>query len=208
MTLSLCFLSCGKEEAQVLNLKGTISDGRTGNPLNGVEAVVAHQIVENGVFSINYQEAARGSTDGAGQFNLSWDRANSNSIRLTASLDNYISRNVFINPSSMIAGESFNQDVAIYPEAFIQVRLRNTGSTDPEDNIGFRFENANFDCACCDNLIRNFSGAEVDTVLQCKVYGDSWLRYRRVIATSALDTAITDSSYVPAFNTTIVDIEY
>jgi hypothetical protein len=205
---SLVFHSCTREEAQVLNLRGTVTDGRTTATLGGVETIVSHQVINNGVFNINYEEAARGTTDGNGQFNLEWDRANSNSIRLTAALENYISRNIFINPSAMIAGETYTRNVELFPEAFIQVRLRNTGTGDSGDNIGFRFENANFDCACCDNLIRNYSGAMVDTVIQCKVYGDSWLRYRRVIATSVQDTAITDSAYVPAFNTTLVDIEY
>lgn len=205
---SLALSACKKEESQNLAMQGTITDGRNGEPLSGVSAVVSHQKISNGVFSLNFVEAARSITDGSGNYSMSWDRANSNSIKLTGSLENYITRSAFVNPSSITPGSVYTQNLVMFPEAFIRVRLVNELPSAEADNINFRFKDVSFDCACCDINPKSFTGATVDTAFTCKLYGDTWLKYMRIVATNEADTTITDSIFVPAFQTSQIDIFY
>lgn len=211
-TIFLCtciaLLACKKEESQNLAMQGTITDGRNGEPLTGVNAVVSHQKISNGVFSLNFVEAARTTTDGNGNYNMSWDRANSNSIKLTGSLENYITRSAFVNPSSISPGTTYSQNLVMFPESFIRVRLINELPSADADNINFRFKDVSFDCTCCDVNPKSFTGATIDTTFTCKLYGDTWLKYMRIVATADVDTTITDSIFVPAFQTSQIDITY
>ncbi|MFM9984050.1 MAG: hypothetical protein ACKVOK_02370 [Flavobacteriales bacterium] len=208
LTLAFAILfSCKKEEA-VYKLSGRAIDGRSGNPVSGVNASVEKQVVSGGAFGATFTQAASTSTDGFGMYSLEWPRENFAALKLKASKTNYITTEKDLLVSEFEGGNLVEEDITIFPESFITVKIQNTGENYPEDVINFTFTNAYFDCICCANGFKVFEGANVDTQYTCKLYGDTWLKFQKQIYSLEADTIANDSIWCPAFQTTELLIQY
>jgi hypothetical protein len=201
------YLGCKKETAQEFTVTGQVIDGRSGSPMAGVTVTVAQQLLNNGIYNLSYSDAASTTTDASGNYTLKWSRENANGIKVYTALTKYIRKTVYINPTSLRTDTPNHQDITIYPEAFISVRYYNQPPSATTDYMNFRFENANFDCTCCGIDPVSYSG-DIDTTITCRLYGDTWLRYRTQLTTADVDTTRVDSIYVPPFDTVHVDVTY
>ena len=201
------FASCKKEDGNYI-LEGKVSNGNTGESISGVNVKILKQTVSDGTFGGSFSTAANASTDASGMYQLKWARENFSALRVVAEKNQFITRTINLTVDNFSPGESVTQNINIFPEAFVAVSIQNTGESSIQDELEFTFTNAFFDCACCANGWKTFSGADLDTVFDCKVYGDRWLKHQRHIITADLDTVISDSIYCPAFQTTQIEIEY
>jgi hypothetical protein len=162
----------------------------------------------DGIFSALYTDAATAITDANGNYSMTWKRENVAAFRLLFEKDQYIDREIELSPNSLDANDVFTYNSHVFAEAFITVHLSNTDETSAIDQCNFRFDDTDFDCTCCtDDWVNNF-GADVDSTWTCRIYGDSWIRYVRDISTPEVDTILTDSIWCPAFQTTLLDLEY
>ena len=208
LSLALAILfSCKKEEA-VYALSGCVIDGRSGNPISGANASVEKQVVSGGAFGATFTQAASTTTDGIGAYKLEWPRENFAALKLKASKSNYISSEKDLLVSQFEGGNLVEENITIFPESFITVKIQNIGENYPEDIINFTFTNASFDCVCCANGFKVFEGANVDTQYTCKLYGDTWLKFQKQIYSFEADTIANDSIWCPAFQTTELLIQY
>jgi hypothetical protein len=176
--LILLISNCKKEENKSFILKGQVTDARSGSAMGNVQIIAEQQLLEGGSFGGFYSEAAKGNTTSNGDFLLEWDNANIVEARVTGSFEGYITRVYNLNASSFQPGEEVTQNLSLFPEANIKVRLLKSGVVSNATQINYRFENADFDCLCCNNNWRNITANYTDTTFTCRVYGDTWLRYR------------------------------
>ena len=204
----LAIASCKKEKRNVHILKGTVTDGRTGSGLSGCFVEVEQQVLSDGTFGGVYNSAATGSTGSSGEYNLEWERENMVEVRLVVERDDYIERKINLNPTSFNPDEAVTQNVELYPEAYVQVNIARSIAGSNSDHFDFRFDNADFDCVCCNNNWKSIAGANADTTFSCRLYGDTWLKFKKQILTQELDTTITDSIFCPRFQTSTVDIDW
>ncbi|MFN0032490.1 MAG: hypothetical protein ACKVOR_10045 [Flavobacteriales bacterium] len=205
--LIFIFSSCKKEETD-FQLQGRVTDGRSGQLIPGAQAEVMKQIVGGGTFGATYSTAVSGLSDASGCFSLSWPRENFAALKLKISKNQYITNEDELVVSDFDGGQLLTHDMTIFPEAFVQVQIANIGESAVDDEFIFTFTNAQFDCVCCANGYKTFEGAAVDTTWQCKLYGDSWLKYQKQVYTAAGDTIVNDSVWCPAFNTTALTLYY
>jgi hypothetical protein len=205
--ISFLLFSCKKDEANYA-LEGVVTHARTGEPLPVTYVSVQKQSVSNGTFGASYSTAATDVTNGSGHYQMSWSRENFASLKFTADRENYIRREIDLNIDNFTDGRTVTLNASLYPEAFVSVHIQNTGPASTSDILNFTFTNAQFDCACCNNGWKVFEGATVDTTFQCRLYGDMWLKYQKVIITQSGDTLVSDSVYCPAFETTPIGITY
>ncbi len=201
------FNSCKKEEA-TYKLSGCALDGRSGNPLSGAIASIEKQVVSGGSFGATFTQATSATTDGFGVYKLEWPRENFAALKLKASRSNYITSEKDLLVSEFEGGNLVEENITLFPEAFITVKIQNTGENYPEDVIQFTFTNANFDCVCCSNGFKVFEGADIDTQYTCKLYGDTWLKFQKQIYSLESDTIANDSIWCPSFQSTELVIHY
>ncbi len=206
--LLIPFLSCKKDEALNYTIKGTIVNGRTGAPISGLNVSIQQKIIQDGIFSALFTDAASAITDANGNYSMTWKRENVAAFQLLLEKEQHISRQIELSPNSLNANESFTYNAHVFTEAFITVHLINEGETTAVDICNFRFDDTDFDCTCCTDAWVNTFGADVDSTWTCKVYGDSWIRYVKDIATLEVDSVSTDSIWCPAFQTTILEIAF
>ncbi len=206
--LTLLFLGACKKESDTYSLQGFVMNIQNSQPLENVNVTIKKQVVQSGVFNNNFIAAANYTTSTDGSFYVNWPRENFAALRIVCEKNQFITVTKDLNLQNFTSHSYQTMSVQMNPEAFIHVRIRNLNITAPTDNFAFTFTNANFDCACCANGLKSFSGAEVDSTFECKLYGDTWLKYQKFIATSEADTILTDSIYCPSFQTTLLDITY
>lgn len=208
VSLVIFFLfSCKKEDA-TYRLSGCALDGRSGNPVSGVNASIEKQVVSGGNFGATFSQATSTSTDAYGVYKLEWPRENFAALKLKASRTNYITAEKDLLVNAFEGGNIVEENITIYPESFIQVKIQNTGTTNAEDQLNFTFTNADFDCICCSNGFKVFEGAAIDTEYTCKLYGDTWLKYQKQVYSLEADTIVNDSIWCPSFQTTQLLIQY
>lgn len=206
--LAASLLFACKKETPTYRLSGCVLDGRSGNPVSGVTATIEKQVVSGGNFGATYSYATSATSDGFGVYNLEWPRENFAALKLKTSKPDYITSEKDLTVSSFEGGAIVQQNMTIYPQSFIHLKIQNTGETYPEDILNFTFTNADFDCICCANGFKVFEGPDIDTQYTCKLYGDTWLKYQKQIYSFEADTIINDSIWCPAFQTTDLIIQY
>ncbi|MFZ4784749.1 MAG: hypothetical protein ACOYLH_04670 [Flavobacteriales bacterium] len=200
--------SCKKEARNVHILEGKVYDGRTGSGISGAFVEVQQQVLSDGTFSGVFNTAGTSNSGAGGGYTIEWERANMVEVKVLCEATNYIEREIQLDPGAFSPDQAVGQDIALYPEAFITINISRPVFGSATDQFDFRFDNADFDCLCCNNNWKSIEGADADTTFTCRLYGDTWLRFKKQIITADLDTLITDSIYCPRLLTTTVNIEW
>jgi len=202
----LCFAGC-KKKSPVYVLEGIVRAHQQETALSGVSLKLEQQAVDGNVYSGVYTTAATTTSDQNGKFRLSWPRTQIARLRLLASQPDYIPSTVELSPDDFTPDEPVRKTIRLYPEAFVEINLRNSGSTSPEDYLKFRLLNQ-FSCECCTTDLLEVQGAIVDTTYSCRVYGNSWVRYFRESESGGTFQVITDSIWCPSFITTNLTVNF
>ena len=208
--LLVIFLSsaCKKDKSTSLTIDGTVSSALNGIKLSNASVVASQKVVIGGVFNNNYVTAASASTDGGGAYRLAWENESPVAVKVDVTCPGYISQAITVDPSSLSVTATKTINVALHTASTISVHMQNTGASASNDVCLFRFENALFDCVCCNNDWKTFNGPSVNESFTCKSYGGQWLKYRKSLQTIEIDTLIHDSVFVPSFETVNIEVNY
>jgi hypothetical protein len=208
IALTILFTHCKKEENKNFVLKGSVTDARSNAALNNVNILVEQQLLEGGSFGGFFSTAGSATTSGGGSYRVEWDNANIVEARVTGSLAGYITRVYNLSASAFQPGDEISQNLSLYPEANIQVNLSKTGVVPNATQLNFRFENAEFDCLCCNNNWRNITSSVTDSTYECRVYGDTWLKYRYEVVNPGETVFMRDSIFCGRNNLSILNIQW
>lgn len=208
IALTFLFTHCKKEENKNFVLKGNVTDARNNAALNNVNVLVEQQLLEGGSFGGFFSQAGAATTSSGGAYRIEWENANIVEARVTGSLPGYITRVYNLNASAFQPGEEVSQNLSLYPEAFIEVNLSQTGVVANATQLNFRFENAEFDCLCCNNNWRNITSSVIDSTYECRAYGDTWLRYRYEVVNPGETVFMRDSIFCSRGNLSILNIQW
>lgn len=204
--ITIFFLSCKKENKDY-RLFGVVYGAHNSAYLNGVNVAVKKQVVASGTYNNSFTTATSMVTSDDGEYALAWPRENFAALQLVCTKDQYITTTQDLDIGNFTTENFVNSNIAMHPESFISVHVNNVGASSPDDFFRYVFINAEFDCTCCDNDWREFDGT-IDSTYQCRLYGDTWLKYVGEIITAELDTIIQDSIWCPAFSTVQLEFEY
>jgi len=199
--------SCRKAPSELI-LEGKTMEYGGIQPLSGVALSVEQRVVDGAVFIGAYSLAASTTTSADGTYRMAWPRTQLAGLRLLTSRSGYIPVTLELSPDDFAPGETVYQNIRLRPEAFITMNLRNSGPGYSEDLLRFRFYGETYNCACCSAEWREFTGADVDTSLTCRVYGNQWARYWAEVVSPDGNQLVLDSVWCPAFQTTSVEFDY
>jgi hypothetical protein len=188
---------CKKNKDNTLVISGKVRSGQTGLTLEGVSVSIEKKSVQGGTYSATYTQAASAMSDGTGQFDLTFPRENFSELRIAATKPGYLTRYFPIPPDALSPETPYITLLDLFERSEIQVNIRSLAPFDPGDKLNFTFIRTAFDCACCTNGWQSFDAAQLDTTLNCLVYGNRWLQYEVQIYNSINDTIYRDSVYCP-----------
>ena len=203
----LALVSCNRNDVEGMQIQGEIRDSRNSAGVSGVSIEVEEQIVESGALNGSFQFAAQVNSDGSGNYTADFERNNALIYKMDFTKDGYFSKTQEINPDNLTPGVAYTVNQTLVPEAFVQVNISNANPQTEEDFMRFRYLNANFDCECCGNGWTEYEGTIVDSSYTCRMHGDYMLYYTYEV-TRLEEEVFTDSVFCPAFQTTIIDIDY
>lgn len=206
LSLSILFFTCKKEQSNEFKLRGVVRDATNGSAIENVEITVGQQEVGSGTFNGNFVEVASSVTSAQGIYECDWEKRNIVSVEVKAEKAQWIPSSVELNASKFQPGVTVYQDLSLYPEALINIQINRT--TNDWTNLNFRFENAFFDCNCCNNEWKNFNSNEGDSTFSCRAYGDSWLKYRYELTASGQDSLVQDSLFLERFTNSSLVINW
>jgi len=198
--------SCKKKE-EVYLLEGKVTNARTGQGIGGAQVEVERTTTSNTVVSGGFSTADNATTSSDGSFALEWPSERLVEARLKASATNYFSRTVDLRTDDFAPEEIVRKNIALYPQASIRIHLLNQFTVGGGDVLIFSLPNAVFDCNCCSNDESTYVGP-LDTTYTCKVYGDTWIKYRTRVGSITQDSLSIDSIFCPSFQTTDLFVPY
>ena len=207
LIVSAAAVAC-KEDGFEITVEGRIFDESLGGSLSSADVVISTQTVNGGVFSSTYSPLVSTVTDGSGNFSMEVTKINVPDYQIEASRDQYFSREITINADDFQPGETYVRNMTLYAQADVTFHLQNTSPLNEFDEITIQNVVTDFDCTCCNNAEREFGGTDVDTSVTCSLYGESWLKYFVQVDKDTLQYNYLDSVFCPAFENTVVTIEY
>jgi len=206
LLFAVLIFSCKKKD-DVYRLEGKVTDARTGQAIGGAEVEIERTTTSNTVVSGGFSTADNATSASNGTFSLEWPSDRLVEARLKASADNYFNRTVSLRVEDFAPEETVNKNISLYPQASIRVHLLNQYDVGGGDVLIFSLPNAVFDCNCCSNDEATYIGA-LDSTYTCKVYGNTWIKYRTRVASMTQDSLSVDSIYCPSFETTDLFVPY
>jgi len=205
---SFLVTGCKKNKDNTLDISGKVRNGQTGLPMEGVSISIEKKSVQGGTYSATFTTAASAVSDGSGHFELSFPRENFSELRIAASKSGYLTRYFPISPSSLSPETTFMTIIDIFERSEVNVNIRSVAPFDQGDKLNFTFIKSSFDCACCRNGWQSFNAVNLDTTLNCLVYGNRWLQYEVQIYNSVNDTIYRDSVYCPTQSNGVISLSY
>lgn len=205
---AIIWTACKKNETPVYRLAGTIVDGVNGSPLADVNVKIEKQTVDGSNFNGVFNLADQVTTNSNGTYNAEWERENIVELRASLSKSQFIPVVKSINVSSLSTSDELTQNFEMYPEANVKITFLKNPNLTQNQQFNFRFENASFDCFCCNNDWVSYTPSVGDTSKTCQVYGDRWLKYRYELIRATQDSLVRDSIYCPRFELSEVTINW
>jgi len=183
-------------------IKGMVYEGSSTGPHTAGTVEFQTKRVIDGVLQDYFTTTASMPILVDGSYGVTFELSNLLAARLVAHDTNYITDTININPDRLRNEHPFIQDIHLYPEASVRVHLTRTGTF---ANVNFNWSNANFQCDCCTNTVRNFPGL-TDAEFTCPVYGNYWLKYFVLVNATNGTTTITDSIYCQPFQENLLEL--
>lgn len=203
---TIAFFSCKKKD-DVYRLEGKVINARTGQGVGGADVEIERTTTSNTVVSGGFSTAASDNSASDGSYSLEWPTERIVEAQVKASADNYFPRTLELRVDDFAPDETVTKNIALYPQASIRVHLQNTYTVNGGDVLIFSLPNAVFDCNCCSNDEVTYIGP-LDSTYTCKVYGDTWIKYRARVASISQDSLSVDSIFCPSFQTTDLFVPY
>lgn len=192
----------------MLRIEGYVSDERDNSALTTVSIDLKEQILEGGSFNSSFQDAASAVTNTNGNYALEFLRQNAAEYRITFERNDYFAEEHAINPDDIDPEIAYVFNAALTPEAYFRVELSNANPFDDQDRIVYHNTNTFFECACCNTTPIVMEGMNVDTTFTCRLHGDFTVDYSYVLSRNDMDSTISGSIFCPAFETTVLTIQY
>lgn len=195
----LILMSCSKD-TKTIKISGNVKDPMQNKAVSGAKVVLSANKISSGIYSNNYVELASANTDANGNYSFEIEQEIVNGYRFTIIKDQYFDNQVDIKTELINDKESFKKDFSIYPSATINMHIENLIPSSANDNISFRFQNADQNCStCCNSTYINGAGSSYNQTIECKVVGNRYLVFDYTITQNGNHTYITDSVFMEVF---------
>lgn len=205
LTIVVSF-SCKKDDNKI-KIKGNVYDPQLKETVSGAFVSISSSKVSGGVYNPNYVEITSTTTDGSGNFEMEIAIGKVGGYKLFINKDQYFENEVEITPEAMEANDTYTGSYNIYPEAWINLHVKNVGFY--YDEIRYHFSKGALQCSqCCSSEWITGTGYSYDETTNCRVYGNSYVEINYITKKGNDTYNNTDSVYCEAFKTTNHEIQF
>ncbi|MEI6346896.1 MAG: hypothetical protein WCP69_03010 [Bacteroidota bacterium] len=202
-------LSCKKEDADNIIIKGTVINPNTGSPIAGAYVYVDGSILSSGVYNENFTEIASGVTDASGQFEIKTAWQVVSRYRLRSFKTNYFDYTSILEAEAIPKGGTYNAAITILPAAWVRLNVTNIIGFDNNDQIQYKFASTPQSCTdCCSSQFMVGNGASYRASTKCRVIGNSYNKFYWTVLRNGIINPFADSVYCTAFDTAVLNINY
>jgi hypothetical protein len=200
-------LGCRKSDQYFLS--GLLSDPNQGVSIDLARVEVWTQQLKSGVFEANYKLAGEKLTGPDGLFSFELEAQKYTGVKLVFFKEGYFRWEVQINPESLLGDNGYYAEYEMIPEAWVSFHVVNTEPFDSADFFEYRLLNTYAACEeCCIEDKLQFFGIDVDEVYFCKSSGHQDLIVQWTKRKNKLQVYKTESFFITAFDTTLIELFY
>lgn len=204
----LALVSCKKKDGSVQAVSGTIVNQYSGKPVSGATVTLKARYIQNGVYSINYNEVGSAQTDANGYYKIDFQRINAGSFILDIRHPNYYSKTDTISADDVNNNNPLSHSSVIAAKSNIFIHIVNVEPVDSTEKFSYGYNGPALTCDCCTKEVIIIYGA-VDTTFGCNVYGDRYYTYSYTVQTPHKPIVqVKDSIFCPAGQTANLNVNY
>ncbi|GAB4298867.1 MAG: hypothetical protein Kow0068_22610 [Marinilabiliales bacterium] len=179
MRIFICFLlltifvsACKKKEDNYI-ITGIVYNAMNSETVPGVNIEVSAQMIENGTWNSQYTNLTSVVSQNDGSYRIELDNVKIASLRFNLTKNNYFNELIDINPENLSNSEENNQDLAVYPMAWIKYHIENQNPYDEQDILKIRVNGiTKDDLNCCNEEYEQYTGMSVNVDEICKIPGN------------------------------------
>lgn len=196
--------SCKKDPIQY-TFKGTLTDLLTGDGVSGAEVNLSQIVFSNTVINSNYATIANLISDGAGNYEATFNREKVTDFKIELIKNGYFSQENIINPADVSTENDNVFDYILEPKSWIKFDLVNL-SPQSSDLLTLVLQNFKSDCpGCASNDYLYFPGA-VDTVFKIVTTAGDYAKF--IYINDMTGNSTFDSILTIPFDTVNYTIQY
>lgn len=207
LLLGLFLTSCRKDEQ--LSVSGLVTDPNQDIPVSQAKVEIWTQQIESGVLSVNYILAGTAYAGADGRFQFELQNKNYTGIRLIISHDGYFGIQSEVDLGTLKNDRQFFAEYFLIPEAFLRIHVQNSDPFDSGDFFDFRIINGYNECEdCCKGVKYEFSGRDIDQVIDCRTSGNREIQIQWSKRKNGLQVYKNEIFFIKAFETTLIELSY
>ncbi len=202
-------ISCKKDEDKEITVTGEIKDP-TGAAISGVRVSLQGTILSGGTYNTGFSEMAYATTDAGGKYEIKTKWQVVSKYRIIAIKTNFFDYKTELTSNTIPAGESYTNNILVYPIAWIKLNVVNTSGCDSNDVISYRISSppsqVGFDC--CSNEYFIGKGQFFSAATKCKSIGNSNAIFEWSVQKSGAIHTYQHNMFCVAFDTTTFNLNY
>jgi len=198
---------CAKKDR--IEISGTLLDPNQGISVSGAKVELWTRLIESGVFTANYHLEETQVSDKEGKFSFDLPVKNWTGIRLVFSKRGYYGWEYEVNMNQVNNYHAVTSDFQLLPKAWAKFLVKNNNPFDDSDYFEFRIMNGYTGCdICCHGEKYQFFGLAVQQDILCQLVGHQDVIIQMSTRKNGEQVFSTRSWFVPAFDTTEIELYY
>lgn len=211
LLVSVFFIHCKKNrEPEPVTFSGNISDNVQGIPVaNATVKIKLQQSASNSVFNPGFNTVATTTTDGSGNYSVTFTPENPITYKVVVEKDLYYAKEVVISSDNVSAGSNTVTNFAINPVGWFKINIKNTNPTDIDDNLLYQNTSESNGCSsCCNNLPISLNGMTIDTSFICQRVANPSISFSWFITKNGNTTSFSNSISSVIGDTVVYNLNY
>jgi hypothetical protein len=205
--VATAFFACKKKSNELI-IEGRVISSVSGNGIAGTEIKLFGNGLNSGVYNPNFSSIASASSGNDGMYRLMFENPNPVQYKCKFSANNYLEKDVLLNPDEILATQPFLFDVAMLPKGLVHFQFSNEQPGSSSDLMTFQLADYGLDCACCPSSLISFSGPVINYDQICALPAERWHKYVYFTLKNGTSNTQLDSVWVSQGQTASVMIGF
>jgi hypothetical protein len=205
ITIILIVISSCNKDNITYQFNGTVRDGTTKIPLEGVSVSVLQKVVSANFLNEKYSVGGSGQTNFFGQYNMIFPREKVTYFNIVLDLEGYFLSQNTISSADVNTNEENQFNFDIDPISTVRFEIKNS-TPNTGDELKLIPRNFREGCENCAENTSLYFYEGVDTLLQYETTGNKYVNFIYVDVIGGFSRE--DSIFAPAFDTILYTIHY
>jgi hypothetical protein len=201
--------ACKKNKELQITIKGQVTHSTDGTPAAGIQVKFQYQGISNSTVTSAYTTLGSTTTDASGNYSYTFEKQAASKYRIQLNSSFHFAAESEEAADNFSATQDNIRNLNIAPLGWFSIRITNANPVNSSDQIIYQNNTeASNPVGCCNNNAIALTGTSIDTILICKRYGGSRVRFTWNVSKLTGNTNNTDSILCPKFDTAYYQLNY